>query len=211
MLQVDAPGDVLDEIILGSARGGKAGPPLAVTVIRELEEGDLPALQAPAPVGAIVPSLLVVRSIHHQLAQLLAKGESNENAGLITGYSPTYISNLKRDPTFVELMSHYEVERELIFADAVEQCRILGLSFKEELQARLESNPAGFTSREVLEAMKLLLVDMRPQVPGGGLGASAGINIQVSFEQQQGKSLAGVGDDSPSIEVEFAEILSQEK
>lgn len=192
--------DLLDSLVLGSARGGKAGPALECHVVRELTAEDLPKLVAPAAIGALVPTLLNLRTSHHQVAQLLAKGEAQQNIALITGYSPSYISNLKRDPAFVELVAHYSAERELIFADTIEQCRVLGLNFKEELQQRLESDPAQFTAREVMDAMKLLLVDMRPQAVGGKGAGGGDINIQVSFETQ------AAGGARPEIEVEFREV-----
>lgn len=198
--------DLLDEIVLGSARGGKAGPPLLVEVVRGLTPEDLPAIQAPPPAEARAQNLVQLRQTHHQLAQLLARGVADQDASLITGYSASYISILKTDPAFAELLSHYSAERELIFADTVEQLRVLGLSFKEELQDRLEKDPAGFSTREILEAMDLLLIKSRPQGAGNGAGG-AGIKIEVSFEGSPGVGSGQVNEAPPAVDVEFSEVI----
>lgn len=200
--------DLLDEIVLGSARGGKAGPPLLVEVVRSLTPDDLAAIQSAPPARIQAQNLVTLRQTHHQLAQLLARGTAVQDASLITGYSGAYISILKTDPAFGELLAHYTAEREAVFADTMEQLRILGLSFKEELQERLENSPAQFTNREIMDAMDLLLIKSRPNTGAGG-GQRPGINIQVSFETGQSavNPTSPGHDTAPAVDVEFSEII----
>jgi hypothetical protein len=126
-----------------------------------------------------------MRHTHHLLAQTLAKGECEANASLITGYSLSYISVLKGDPAFRELLATYHTERELVFVDVLERMKGLGLATMEEIQSRLEISPEKFTNRELQELTKMLLVDSGQ---AGGRGASAagtagGVNVQISFVQ----------------------------
>ena len=185
----------VDEVLLGSARGGrKPHEELQIEIVRMLGQDDIEVLQNPPAIGAKPPLIGQIRHTHHQLAQLLAKGHNESEASLITGYSPAHISNLKLDPTFQELLSHYQQEREAIFVDVLERMKALGLSTLDEIQRRMEDNPEKISFRELQELAELTLVKGRQQ-GGGGFGGGGSnappINLNVKF----------VGASSASIDV----------
>ncbi len=176
---------LLEEVELGSARGGRRiAAPLEIEVVRALTEADLPELLSPATVPAGATGHLQIRHSHHLLARCLAEGHSQEHASLMTGYSPSYISSLKGDPAFAELLAYYATQKEQIFLDVAERMRVLGLSTLDELQARLAGKPDEWTRRELMELAELMLVKGR-QSPGGtggpGPGAGAGVTVNVKF------------------------------
>lgn len=179
--------DLLAELNLPSARGARrVAAPVAVSIVRELTEADLPALQAPGPVDALPSRIARVSYSHHQLARLLARGEDHTTASLITGYSMSWISALMGDPAFTELLATYSAERQQVFVDALERMRTLGISAVEELQARLEEEPEGWSRREMMELAELMLIKSGATGAKTGLGAGAPsvtINVSPRFVQ----------------------------
>lgn len=196
---------LLGEVLLGSARGGKKPrSPLFVSVLRSLGPEDVPALLSAPEVAAPRPTLSAIRHSHHQLARLIASGMPQVQIGLTLGYSQTYISNIKHDPAFTELVEHYAANREQIFVDVLERMKILGMNTLEELQNRLETEPEGWTKRELMELAKLTIVDPMVRGAAGGFAGSAGnggaVNIEVKFVSADGPQgpiidiTAGSGD-----------------
>lgn len=183
-----SPADVNDPLGIGDSRGGRrARAPLAVEVLRELGPEDLPALQQRAAAQAPGQSLARIRHSHHQLAQLLAQGKEQAEVALITGYSPAYISTIKNDPTFQELLSHYASVTEAAFVDVMERLRVLGLNSIDELQQRLEEDPEAWSRRELMELAELTLLKPIQAIRGGGQalnggqGAAGGVSVSVNF------------------------------
>lgn len=175
---------------IGPARGGRRKsdlPDLIIHVVRSLTPEDLPALQNPDSLGTTPIPLQTLRASHHNLAQMLAKGVPDNEAALITGYTPTRISILKKDPAFAELMAGYREMRENLFVDTLERMRILGLSTLDELQDRLEREPQKWSNRELMEMAELLLVKPRIATPmglgsaAGGGPANQGVTVNVQF------------------------------
>jgi hypothetical protein len=139
--------------------GGEApSEPLEVCLSREITDSDLSLLGVIEPAAPSTPGsgLKRLRDTHHALARCLAAGVSNQEASSITGYSPGYISILKGDPTFQELVAFYRANLTLAQADVTFRLTALNLSFIGELQDRLEVNPAGMSNAFVLEAVKVL-------------------------------------------------------
>jgi len=175
--------DLYDELILGDARGGrKPTKPVAMTMTRELTDEDIMALaEGSAPAAPQQTTILSIRHSHHQLARLIAGGETNGEISLLTGYSPAYVSKLKADPTFQELVKHYESRTADIFVDVQERAKQLGLSAIDELHRRLEENPESWKIRELLELTESMLGKASPVAPQNG-GASAGASeINITF------------------------------
>lgn len=171
------------EVRFPDARGGRRPKsPLVLEVLRPLGESDLQALGG--AVAAPAQRLLQIRHSHHQLARLLCEGRDQAEVALITGYTPSYISSIQNDPAFAELLNYYAIQREQVFIDTVEALKVLGLTAKAELQRRLEEAPEKFSSREIMEAMELLLIKptiAQAQARGASSGAGPGVAIQVSF------------------------------
>ena len=178
-------------VALLPAKGGRRPRKKSVMweVIRSLTLEDIPLLNTSLP--APRATLSQIRHTHHQLARLLAEGRANNDAALLTGYSPTYVSILKDDPSFQDLVAHYTMQEELHHVDVLERMKMVGLATLDTLQERLEEDPNGFTNRELMEQAELMLV--KPMVatrggilPGVAAGpASNGVSISVNFIGQQ--------------------------
>jgi|SRR5215467_12131017 len=177
---VDCPFDRLP-----SGRGGRAARRVNWEVVRTLVvPDDLPLLSerhAKKP-----QTLKHVRHVHHQLARLMATGVPQEEIALITGYSPTYISRIKSDPTFEALVDYYHNQRDEIFVDVVERMKTLGLSTIDELQRRLEDEPDEWSRRELMEMAELMLIKpAAARTPMNVTAAIAPVNVNVKFVTAQ--------------------------
>lgn len=199
---------LLETIDLGSARGRRPGTELSVEIVRSLSEEDIPALLSPPPVQAGPQTLLQVRHSHHQLAQLISSGTvSDSEAGLMVGYSPAYISTLRGDPAFEELLAQYSAQRAQVFVDTVERMRGLGLRFLEELESRLESAPEAWTRREILEAADLLLV--KPLAATRGQSAQpAAVSVNVKFVSPGGQGAGQERAEMAAVDLDYEDITS---
>ena len=199
--------DLVTELDLGSATGHrKRGAPCSVEIIRALAEDDLPVLAAPTSTGLGPSVLLSVTHAHHQLAQLLARGTPATEAALITGYSPAYISKIRGDRCFAELLVHYGEEREAVFVDVLERMRVLGLSSLDELQARLAEEPEEWSRRELMELAELMLVKSR-QAGGGAEGrGTAAVSVNVKFVTAQARSEA---PSAAAVDLEYEDIAEE--
>ena len=209
----------LDLVELGPARGGRKPRKKAVMweVLRSLRmPEDLPLLSQSLP--SPKQTLSQIRHSHHQLARLVAAGRANSDAALLTGYSPTYISILKDDPSFGELVAHYSMQEELAHVDVLERMRLLGLSTLDELQNRLEEDPNGFSNRELMEQADLMLVKpmvaTRGGIPIGATSSSTpagGVSVNVNFITSPAKdsghpSASGDSSPGPIIDVKAEDI-----
>ncbi len=196
-----SPSRIEAEVDLGSARGRRGAAASGLEVVRELGSDDLPLLCNPTAVAAPSQSLRQIRHSHHQLAQLLARGDSSqEEAALITGYSPSYISILKGDPAFRDLVSYYVGQREQRVVDVYERMRTLGLSTLDELQRRLEENPEEYTIRLLLEQLETLVVKPAQVARTFGAAGSAGgsaVSVSVNFVTANHAESSSVIDVTP--------------
>lgn len=207
-LEADRAMELLDEITFDSASRPpiRPGVPNPVLVRREIEESDIAFL---ANSVQTKPQLITrVRNTHHKLAKLLATGESNASASLLTGYSPSYISEIQRDPTFRELLAYYCTQDEVRVADVRERMTAVGLSALDEMQQRLEEDPSKWSNGQLMELTELTLVKTgRVGGSGGGFGAAptggAGVSVNVSFVSPGGGN-AGQAT-APVIDVENKE------
>ena len=192
---------LIDEVMLGSARGGrKRAEVLECSVVRELTPSDLPLLINPPPVAADRSSTLQIRHSHHMLARIVAEGKELAEVSLLTGYSIAYISDLKNNPAFAELLAYYDMQKDLVFVDVLERMKVLGLNTLDELQQRLETAPDQWTRRELMELAELLLMKGRTGVAAGsgqGPNGQGGVSISVKFVSAD-KTAAGMIDITPT-------------
>lgn len=111
---------------------------------RELVERDL---GNPAPPR--IASIRRIREQHHEIARLLAEGRKLFEISASTGYTSSYISALREDPAFGELLTYYRTikrERFVVFQEKLGQ---LGTAAIEELMERLENDPKDFSNKEL--------------------------------------------------------------
>ena len=158
---------------------------LSYEIIRPLVESDMSVILNP-PKQAARPEkpLETLRHAHHRLAECLAQGMGTSEAAIVTGYSPGYISNIRGNPAFEDLIAHYSEVRQQVFVDTLERMKQLGITVLEELQEQLTLAPEKWSRRELMEFAELLLVKganaQRPQTAGGA-GGGSGVNVSVSF------------------------------
>ena len=143
-------------VAVPAARGRKASP-VATSYVRDLTAEDILALETAPPIESETPFIAKLRSTHHNLARLLAEGIADVEASMITGYSISRISLLRRDPAFSDLLSYYEEQKREIFLNVHERLSGFGLQVLEELQERLDDNPEKFTVSELRDLMTATL------------------------------------------------------
>lgn len=196
------PAGLLEEISLGSARGGrKQEQPVEITVVRELTPNDLSAIRNPPAVSGAVPVVQQLRHSHHRLAELLAKGLPQTKISLITGYSQSYISNIQRDPAMAELIVYYSAQKETIFISAMERLAVLGMDGIDALQAKLDDPEVKWSPRELME-----LVDMAVVKPGTAVALGRGPQAPGPSVQLEVKFVGARPRESEVIEVQAREV-----
>jgi hypothetical protein len=203
----DDLGELVTLLDLGSATGHAQGEPLTCSIVRALTIDDVPALQGPNAVDTPPQTLQALRHSHHQLAILLVQGYGESEAGMIVGYSPAYVTGLKADPTFAELIASYAGAREQRFADTIERMRGLGFRSLEELESRLESEPEKWTRRELMEMAELMLV--KPQAARGASGGSAGpaaVNVNLKFITADAQAQKSAGPSEPVMDLDYEDL-----
>lgn len=172
-----------------AGRGGRVPRRVKWEVVRRLRvPDDLPLLLERTPRQK--QTLKTIRHTHHQLARLVATGVPDSEASLITGYSPSYISMVKKDPSFAGLLDYYHEQREQIFIDVVERMRGLGLSTLDEIQNRLEEEPEEWSRRELMELAELMLV--KPAAARTPLQTTVGVapvSVNVKFVTAEPREL----------------------
>lgn len=138
-----------------AARGRRSQ--LSIEKRRDMVASDVEALATAKPLEQVTP-VSQLRHQHHLLARLIAEGKSLTEAGMITGYSVTYISRLKtQDKAFQELIAYYQSNVEEIYYSVHEILKGLGLNTVQELMARLADDPDSFRNRELMEIAAMAL------------------------------------------------------
>lgn len=150
---------LVEEVDLGSGRGSrKKAEELEISVARLLTEADLPAiLNPPALPTTSRPTLKSLRPSHHKLAQLVAEGKSGPEISLLTGYATAYLSTLKDDPAFAELVDYYLSQQKEIFIDAQQRLRLIGMDAADKLHEHLNDPTKVWSHRELMDVIKLTM------------------------------------------------------
>lgn len=196
-------GELVTELSLGSARGGQRPKvPVEIEVVRSLTQEDIPALQARLPVASPQQLVKTLRHSHHRLAELIAKGLPGEEISLITGYSPSYISNIKNDPAMRELIVYYDNQKQSIFTDGMERLRVLGIDATEKLAEKLADETVDWSKRELMELVEMAVVKPSTaalQARAPAPSASASLSLEVKFVGTKPK-------DGQVVEASFTEV-----
>ena len=105
-----------------------------------------------------------------------------------------YISILKNDPAFQELVSFYADEMNELYVDVHQRMATLGTSILEELTERFEADPDKFTKRELLDMFTAMADRSIPTAKGGPApqqaivaGPNGGLALQINFVSPQGE------------------------
>lgn len=117
---------------------------------------------------------------HHNLAKCIAQGMTDFEAVAHTGYDRAYVSTLKSDPTFKELVLFYKVKKDEEYVDFHKRLATLGVDVVDELHTRLETQPEDFSNGQLLEMTKVM-------ADRTGFGPSSTSNVKVQVDM--GKTL----------------------
>jgi hypothetical protein len=181
-------------------RGRPAPRPVNMTMLRELDEGDLPDLLNPPPQPQVT-TIARLRHRHHSAARLLAEGRKPQEVALITGYSFGHINGLQSDPAFEELVHYYSTQLDAKYINVHERLAALSAAAVEELQDRMETAPDKFTKRELLEVASMALdrTGFAPKTNNGpGTGGSGNATLNITFVSPEGQT-AGVTLDGEAL------------
>ena len=170
---------------------------------RELTEDDLEVLRQARPQPAQITSSAVIRlkTMHHNIARLLAEGHTNVEVSALTGATPARVTTLSNDPAMQELIHHYRSELQVLYVDVHARLAALGTMALDELAQRMEEDPTQFKHREILEIMQATLDRSVAPVKGKGGEAHSSapaVAIQVQFVSPTRDSSPPTIDITPS-------------
>ena len=143
---------MISELDIEPRGRGRAAKANDVSLVRELEPGDLALLASER--GTVSRPIARLRDRLHSLARCLARGMSNAEAAIVTGYDPSRISVLKGDPSFQELLAYYRAEENEALADFTQRATDLTLTAMDSLQEALEDEENPMSPAMVLEIAK---------------------------------------------------------
>lgn len=176
MFDIDLP--------IGSARGRRRQGAVP-HYVRDLQESDLYQIHQPPEVGASAQPLRALRERHHAIARLVAEGRKGVEISAILGVSQTWLSTLKSDPAFVELVQYYASQKEAMYLDVHERLAMVGGTALAILQDRLDAEGEDMSTRELRELAEFAFD--RSVAPAKGAGQAGGqtggapVTVQVNF------------------------------
>lgn len=126
-------------------------------IVRLITKADLKMLAVREATPDDAPVKLVKRlsTRHHALARALAEGMENWRAAAFTGYDEVYVSIMKADPTFQNLVQHYTDLKE---QELVANARLVNGVAHDALmliQDKMENEPEKVTMSQAIEVAKL--------------------------------------------------------
>lgn len=139
----------------------------------------------PLPANRVGPKEL--RSVHMQMAILVAKGLSVAEVAAQTGYSVGYVGFLKSCPAFAELVTTYHGMAEIEFIENEKLKAQLNRTAMEVAQERLTLEPEKIANKDLISLIKETSVQIAPQGPAG---AAPPTQIQVNFFSKQPQARA---------------------
>lgn len=185
---------------------GRPPKPVEVEFVRDLSEADLALLASGRGVQA--PSIKRLRDRHHALARLLAQGMSASEASAVTGYDPSRISILKKDPTFAELVDHYRKVDNALMAEFTERATLLTLTAMDVLQEAAENDE--LTVGQALEISKTF-ADRTGHAPVTKV-QQTNINVDLGSRLAAARSRIATPKPTPQLPVfdaEFSEVAAK--
>lgn len=136
---------ISDDFAAALEGAGSAPPAVTVTVERALlpedlrdyisESGKLETAQK-----ADEKDVRVLRAKHHSVARLLAEGVPEGIVADMCGYTGSYISVLKQNPSMIELIEHYRGPNNTAAKAIGEKLRTVGTMALERLEDRIEKD-----------------------------------------------------------------------
>lgn len=206
--------DLVDEVIFDqfelppNKKGRPQSQPLQLDYTRDLTKGDLEDLRDRPPGAYKPPTVQKLRDTHHALARLMASGESQVNAALITGRTKEGVWILMQDPTFLELVEYYRSNKEQAYEVVHQELANLGKAAVHELQERLEEAPESFSNGEMRKLAEFALdrTITKEVKPGQGQGSAGPLTVEINFIQGKGAAREQGPGGQPVIDLEVTEI-----
>lgn len=163
--------DMIDAALTGLPRGRRGNPSTPPTFLRDIKHEDLALLASPGAEVAAARPITRIRAQHHLAARLIAEGRKPVEVAGITGYTPARIVQLRADPAFCELVSHYKGQVDARYLDVHARLALLGTMATEELQERLEEDAESFSNEELRKLAETTL-------DRGGYGPNRSISVE---------------------------------
>lgn len=137
-------------------RGRPTQPSAPPVVVRPLRVEDLDLLIVErAPSSRPPLTLERITDRHHMLARNLAAGMPAWEASVISGYHPSYISQLTTCPTFQNLVKHYRDNVDALYADVHQHHVGMTVDSAVILRERMENDPDSLSTGQLIEINKL--------------------------------------------------------
>lgn len=165
--------------------------PVTAEYVRDLTEADL-ELQNTLPSVWAIPTLKQLGQRHHALARVLATGMGDMQAGQATGYTPMRVSQLRLDPSFKELVRHYQSQVDESFRDVAAEMAGFSLDLMTELRDRFEEAPEDFSVKQLMDIMTQFL---------DRTGHGASVKVQQDVNVNFGDRLAAARNRAKEAEV----------
>jgi len=158
---------------------GRAETSVTADVVGELTVADVELTlvekgSAPAPLKRIGER-------HHALAKLLASGVKPGVAAVTVGLTPSRVSILQGDPTFIELIEFYRENVDAMYADLHTMLVGMSADAAEEIRRRLEEEPEKI-SFAALKDIVTLAADRTGHGPQSSQNVNVNINIADRLE-----------------------------
>lgn len=136
---------------------GRAPVDAGVALVDVLTPEDLGELEMPKE--GPKQTLQRIRDSHHAPARYMAMGLRDQQIAAMTGYTLAYLSLLKGDPAFQELVQHYSNHEGEEFRDLQERMSLLAQDAMEEIGMRLrdEESAASISFPALVELASRLL------------------------------------------------------
>lgn len=182
---------------LGLRTTGRAKKPLLAEVERELGLDDVEMLLEEKGVQA--PQIKEFRERHHALARLIAEGKKPGEAAILQRYSQSRMSVLLADPSFRELVAHYQTIVNEEFIDFQAKLSELALDAAMILQSRMEDKPD-----DMSDALVLQIVQVGADRTGHGPSSKTEVNVKIGLAERLAeatrRSQLAMRDVTPEIE-----------
>ncbi len=173
--------------------------------MRTLESDEVVAHGQTRDGGLTLTPLQRLTSRHRQMARMIAAGATVNEVAMAMGFTTTRVWQLKQDPTFVELIAHYQLEIDAKFVGFAESLGGLAEDAVEELRERLEVEPSGFDNNELMAITR-----MGADRTGHGPSRSENLNVNVNFgdrlEEARRRARAAPTLEEIPEDIEFLEV-----
>lgn len=155
--------------------------------------------------GTVGISVTKLKAKHHTLARLLAQGESQTDAAIITRYDVAHVTALMKSPAFLDLVRFYANREDKNNQALQEKMSNVSIDAIDALHSRLEDEPEAFTAGELLEIVKTTA-----DRTGHGPSSTKKVDVNVGFAERLQAARTRVQTYQAQLPVIEGEILSDD-